>query len=105
MQNATRNYIRVLNSFFEAQGDNFRVDPDKIDFEEIRQKINSLDPNVSLNTSFDFGSLPKFTRDRIYPEYEASKILNKNPVTRQAAEEFLLEHLLWEQVTINLKKQ
>ena len=87
-QNATRNYIRVLNSFFEAQGDNFRVDPDKIDFEEIRQKINSLDPNVSLNTSFDFGSLPKFTRDRIYPEYEASKILNKNPVTRQAAEEF-----------------
>ena len=87
-QNATRNYIRVLNSFFESRGDNFRVDPDKIDFEEIRQKIESLEPNVSLKTSFDFGSLPKFTRDRIYPEYEAAKILAKNPANRQAAEEF-----------------
>jgi 5'-3' exonuclease len=77
-----------MNSFFESQGDNFRVDPDKVDFEEIRQKIESLEPNVSLKTSFDFGSLPKFTRDRIYPEYEAAKILAKNPANRQAAEEF-----------------
>jgi hypothetical protein len=83
-----KKWTRVMNSFFESQGDNFRVDPDKVDFEEIRQKIESLEPNVSLKTSFDFGSLPKFTRDRIYPEYEASKILNKNPANRQAAEEF-----------------
>jgi hypothetical protein len=48
----------------EAEGDDFRVDPEKIDFEEIQDKIRSLDPNIPLSVSYDFGSMPKFTRDR-----------------------------------------
>ena len=71
----------------EAEGDDFRVDPNKIDFEEIRQKIQSLDPNIPLSNKFDFGTMPKFTRDRIYPEFETAKNLTQE--TAMAGEEFL----------------
>jgi hypothetical protein len=78
---------RAVNSLFEAMGDDFRVDPNKIDFEEIRQKLMSLDPNVPLGNSYDFGSMSKFTRDRIYPEYDVVKMLS--PDMRRAGEEYL----------------
>jgi hypothetical protein len=77
---ARQTYVRFLNSLFESAGDDFRVDPDKIDFEEIRQKINSLDPNVPITGKYDFGSMPKFTRDRVYPEYEAVKKLTSDQI-------------------------
>ena len=80
-------YGRTVNSLFEAMGDEFRVDPNKIDFEEVRQKLISLDPNVPLGNSYDFGSMSKFTRDRIYPEYDVSKMLS--PEMRRAGEEYL----------------
>jgi hypothetical protein len=80
-------YGRTVNSLFEAMGDEFRVDPNKIDFEEVRQKLMSLDPNVPLGNSYDFGSMSKFTRDRIYPEYDVSKMLS--PEMRRAGEEYL----------------
>jgi len=80
-------YGRALNSFFEAQGDEFRVDPANIDFEEVRQKILSLDPNLPLNSSYDFGTMPKFTRDRIYSEYDAVK--NLSPEMRNLGEQVL----------------
>ena len=78
---------RALNSFFEAEGDEFRVDPANIDFEEVRQKILSLDPNLPLNSSYDFGTMPKFTRDRIYSEYDAVK--NLSPEMRNLGEQVL----------------
>jgi hypothetical protein len=71
----------------KQQGDEFRVDPNKIDFEEIRQKLMSLDPNVPLGNSYDFGSMSKFTRDRIYPEYDVVKMLSTD--MRRAGEEYL----------------
>lgn len=84
---ASRTFARFINSLMEAEGDDFRVDPDKIDFEEIREKLNSLDPNIPLQSSFDFGTMPKFTRDRIYPEYETAKNLDAS--TARDGEEFL----------------
>ena len=84
---ASRTFARFINSLMEAEGDDFRVDPDNIDFEEVRDKINSLDPNIPLQSSYDFGTMPKFTRDRIYPEYETAK--NMDPATARAGEEFL----------------
>jgi hypothetical protein len=51
-------FVRFINSLMEAEGDDFRVDPNNIDFEEIQNKIRSLDPNLPLNNSFDFGSMP-----------------------------------------------
>ena len=84
---ASRTFARFINSLMEAEGDDFRVDPNKIDFEEIRQKIQSLDPNIPLSNKFDFGTMPKFTRDRIYPEFETAKNLTQD--TAMAGEEFL----------------
>jgi len=84
---ASRTFARFINGLMEAEGDDFRVDPDNIDFEEVRDKINSLDPNIPLQSSYDFGTMPKFTRDRIYPEYETAK--NMDPATARAGEEFL----------------
>lgn len=84
---AGRTWARFINSLMEAEGDDFRVDPNNIDFEEVRQKILSLDPNIPLSNSYDFGSMPKFTRDRIYPEYDVAKTLP--PETARAGEEFL----------------
>ena len=80
-------FVRFINSLMEAEGDDFRVDPNNIDFEEIQNKIRSLDPNLPLNNSFDFGSMPKFTRDRIYPEFEIAKNL-PNEVA-QAGDDYL----------------
>jgi hypothetical protein len=80
-------FTRFINGVMEAEGDDFRVDPDNIDFEEIRQKLQELDPNIPLTVSYDFGSMPKFTRDRIYPEFEMMK---KLPASAQrAGNEFL----------------
>lgn len=87
MPRANRTIARFINGLMEAEGDDFRVDPDNIDFEEIRDKINSLDPNIPLQSSYDFGTMPKFTRDRIYPEYETAK--NMDASTARAGEEFL----------------
>ena len=71
----------------EAEGDDFRVDPNNIDFDEVREKLQSLDPNIPLTVSYDFGAMPKFTRDRIYPEFEMMK---KLPASAQrAGNEFL----------------
>ena len=84
---ASRTFARFINSLMEAEGDDFRVDPNKINFEEIRNKINSLDPNIPLQSSFDFGTMPKFTRDRIYPEYETAKRMD--PATARVGEDFL----------------
>jgi len=84
---ASRTFARFINGLMEAEGDDFRVDPDNIDFEEVRDKINSLDPNIPLQSRYDFGTMPKFTRDRIYPEYETAK--NMDPATARAGEEFL----------------
>jgi len=84
---ASRTFARFINGLMEAEGDDFRVDPENIDFEEVRDKINSLDPNIPLQSSFDFGTMPKFTRDRIYPEYETAK--NMDASTARAGEEFL----------------
>ena len=84
---ASRTFARFINGLMEAEGDDFRVDPDNIDFEEVRDKINSLDPNIPLQSSYDFGTMPKFTRDRIYPEYETAK--NMDASTARAGEEFL----------------
>ena len=71
----------------ESEGDDFRVDPDNIDFQEIRQKLDELDPNIPLTVSYDFNTMPKFTRDRIYPEFDAMK---KLPASAQrAGAEFL----------------
>ena len=79
---------RTVNSIFEARGDEFRVNPNKIDFEEVRQKLLSLEPRVpSAPETYDFGTMPKFTRDRIYPEYDVSKKLS--PEMRRAGEEYL----------------
>ena len=80
-------FVRFINSLMEAEGDDFRVDPNNIDFEEIQNKIRSLDPNLPLNNSFDFGSMPKFTRDRIYPEFEIAKNL-PNEIA-QAGDDYL----------------
>jgi hypothetical protein len=81
-------YGRMVNSLFEARGDEFRVNPNKIDFEEVRQKLLSLEPRVpSAPETYDFGTMPKFTRDRIYPEYDVSKKLS--PEMRRAGEEYL----------------
>jgi hypothetical protein len=80
-------FARAVNSIMEAEGDDFRVDPDKIDFEEVQQKLQSLDPNIPLTNKFDFNSLPKFTRDRIYPEFETASKLNRSEA--QQGEEFL----------------
>ena len=66
-------FTRFINGEMEAAGDDFRVDPDNINFEEIRQKLQELDPNIPLSVSYDFGSMPKFTRDRIYPEFDMMK--------------------------------
>jgi hypothetical protein len=63
---ATRTFVRFINSLMEAEGDDFRVDPNKIDFKEIREKIISLDPNIELFSSYDFNTMPKFTRDRMF---------------------------------------
>lgn len=83
----SRTFARFINSLMEAEGDDFRVDPNKIDFEEVREKLQSLDPNIPLTVSYDFGSMPKFTRDRIYPEFEMAK---KLPASAQrAGNEFL----------------
>ena len=84
---ANKTIIRFFDSLFESEGDDFRVDPNKIDFEEIKNKINSLDPNIPLQSSFDFGTMPKFTRDRIYPEYETAKRMD--PATARVGEDFL----------------
>jgi|TARA_R100000149_G_C5880311_1_gene145268 hypothetical protein len=84
---AERTFARFINSLMEAEGDDFRVDPNNIDFEEIRQKIISLDPNLPLQSTFDFGTMPKFTRDRIQPEYDTAK--NLKPEVAQAGEEYL----------------
>ena len=73
---------------FEARGDEFRVNPNKIDFEEVRQKLLSLEPRVpSAPETYDFGTMPKFTRDRIYPEYDVSKKLSAE--MRTVGEEYL----------------
>ena len=80
-------YGRTVNSLFEAAGDEFRVDPNNIDFEEIRQKLMSFEPNIPLSNRYNFDSMPKFTRDRVYPEYEASKLLKGNERTQ--GEQFL----------------
>ena len=84
---AERTFARFINSLMEAEGDDFRVDPNNIDFEEIRQKIISLDPNLPLQSTFYFGTMPKFTRDRIQPEYDTAK--NLKPEVAQAGEEYL----------------
>ena len=81
-------YGRMVNSLFEARGDEFRVNPNKIDFEEVRQKLLSLEPRApSAPETYDFGTMPKFTRDRIYPEYDVSKKLSAE--MRTAGEEYL----------------
>jgi hypothetical protein len=84
---ATRTFVRFINSLMEAEGDDFRVDPNKIDFEEIRQKIISLDPNIELFSSYDFNTMPKFTRDRMFPNMEIAKKLNPE-VAREAERYF-----------------
>ena len=84
---AEKTFVRFINSLMEAEGDDFRVDPNKIDFEEIRQKIQSLDPNLPLRNSYDFSTMPKFTQNRIYPEIETAK--NLKPDVAQAGEDFL----------------
>lgn len=84
---ASATFVRFINSLMEAEGDEFRVDPNKIDFEEIRQKIESLDPNLPLSNSYDFGSMPKFTRDRIYPEFDTAK--NLSTEAQQIGEQYL----------------
>lgn len=80
-------FTRFINSTFEAEGDDFRVDPNNIDFEEIRQKLQELDPNIPLTVSYDFNTMPKFTRDRIYPEFEMMKKLPAS--VQRAGAEFL----------------
>jgi len=84
---ASRTFARFINSVMEAEGDDFRVDPNKIDFKEIQDKIRSLDPNIPLSNKYDFGTMPKFTRDRIYPEFETAKNLTQSAA--MAGEEFL----------------
>jgi len=84
---ATRTFARFINSLMEAEGDDFRVDPNKIDFKEIREKIISLDPNIELFHSYDFNTMPKFTRDRMFPNMEAVKKLP--PEMARAGEEVL----------------
>jgi len=80
-------FTRFINGVMEAEGDDFRVDPNNIDFDEVREKLQSLDPNIPLTVSYDFGAMPKFTRDRIYPEFEMMK---KLPASAQrAGNEFL----------------
>jgi len=85
-QDGLNMWRRTINSFFESQGDSFRVDPDKIDFEEIRQKLESFSPDIPLRNTFNMGALPKFTRDRIYPEYDAVRMLS--PEQKNAANQF-----------------
>jgi len=87
MKRARINYARFINNIFESEGDSFRVDPDKINFEEIQQKLNKLDPNIPLTNKYDFSTMPKFTRNRIYPEYEVAKSLPLNKATQ--GDEFL----------------
>ena len=84
---SSKTYARFINSLMESEGDDFRVNPDKIDFNEIRQKLQSLDPNIPLSVSYDFGSMPKFTRDRIYPEFDMMKKMSAS--TQRAGEDFL----------------
>ena len=85
---ASRTFARFINSVMEAEGDDFRVDPNKIDFKENTQiKYRSLDPNIPLSNKYDFGTMPKFTRDRIYPEFETAKNLTQS--SAMAGEEFL----------------
>lgn len=83
----SRTFARFINSLMESEGDDFRVDPDNIDFQEIRQKLDELDPNIPLTVSYDFNTMPKFTRDRIYPEFDAMKKLSSS--TQRAGAEFL----------------
>jgi hypothetical protein len=80
-------FTRFINGVMEAEGDDFRVDPNKIDFEEVREKLQSLDPNIPLTVSYDFGSMPKFTRDRIYPEFDMAKKLSAS--AQREGNEFL----------------
>ena len=84
---ATRTFVRFINSLMEAEGDDFRVDPNKIDFKEIREKIISLDPNIELFSSYDFNTMPKFTKDRIMPNMETAKKLS--PEMARVGEEVL----------------
>lgn len=80
-------FARAVNSIFENEGDDYRVDPDKIDFEEVRQKLLSLQPNVPLKAGFKMSMLPQFTRDRIYPEYKYASTLQPSQIKQ--GEEFL----------------
>jgi hypothetical protein len=87
MPRARTAYARAVNSIFENEGDDFRVDPNNIDFEEVRQKLLSLQPNIPLKAGFNFEMLPQFTRDRIYPEYKYASQLDRNQVME--GEEFM----------------
>ena len=80
MPRARTAYARAVNSVMESEGDDFRVDPNNIDFEEVRQKLLSLQPNVPLKAGFNFEMLPQFTKDRIYPERKYASQLDRNQV-------------------------
>ena len=51
------------------------------------QKIESFFPNLPLRSSYDFGSMPEFTRNRIYPEFDTAK--NLSAEAQQVGEEYL----------------
>jgi len=87
MPRARTAYARAINSIMENEGDDFRVNPNNIDFEEVRQKLLSLQPNIPLKAGFNFEMLPQFTRDRIYPEYKYASQLDRNQVME--GEEFM----------------
>ena len=84
---AMRTFARFINGMMEAEGDDFRIDPNKIDFKEVQQKIKSLSNKLPLNNEYDFNTMPKATRDRIYPEFDASKKIT--PEMARAGEEYL----------------
>lgn len=87
MPRARTAYARAINSIFEAEQDDYRVDPNRIDFEEVRQKLLSLDPNIPLTNKYDFSTMPQFTRDRIYPEGKYAKQLNA--IQRSQGDQYL----------------
>lgn len=87
MPRARTAYARAVNSIFEAEQDDYRVDPNRIDFEEVRQKLLSLDPNIPLTNKYDFDSMPEFTRNRIYPESNYVKQLSQ--IQRSLGDEYL----------------
>ena len=87
MPRARTAYARAINSIFEAEQDDYRVDPNRIDFEEVRQKLLSLDPNIPLTNKYDFNSMPDFTRNRIYPESNYVKQLSQ--IQRSLGDEYL----------------